>query len=175
MGKEGKREGRGKKRRKGKREARKKGEMERKRREIENWRREIVKGGEKVKMEGGIIYENEQRTFFLFLSFFLLFLLVTFWNHWNLFGVHQNGNFKWEKSISRWGKFSNLANFDCTPGYAPDFIPAHIKLWGKMELSIPSHYIGTIDQYWFLVNFNMAILRINQFAYSNRPGGNGGK
>ena len=24
-------------------------------------------------------------------------LLFTFWNHWNLFGVYQNGNFYWEK------------------------------------------------------------------------------
>ena len=32
-------------------------------------------------------------------SFFPFFLLFTFWNHWNLFWVYQNGNFYWEKAF----------------------------------------------------------------------------
>ena len=132
-----KREGREEKKRKEKERQGKKGEME-------NKRSEIVKGEEenKLKMEGGNgkykVWKWAEDLFFFFF-FFFFFLLVTIWNHWNLFGVYQNGIFLPGKKQFKPGniapseKYSSYATvyrhllwgkifytfFDCLPGYAP--------------------------------------------------------
>ena len=88
-----------------KRGARKKRKMERKRRKI--WK---GRGG-KLKMEGERVWKWEIFYFLFFLIFLfyfylllLFFFFVTFWNHWNLFGVYQNGRFLLGKSIFYAGK-----------------------------------------------------------------------
>ena len=77
-------------------------------------------------------YENEQRTIFFFSFFFSPFLLpVTFWNHRNLFGVYQNGNFYQEKKISHW---ENIKKCDFAPSekyYAYVTLYRHL-LWEKI-------------------------------------------
>ena len=98
-GKGGKRERRGKKRRKEKREGRKKGKEG-----------NFVKGEEgNFKWRGKVWKWAED----------LFFLLVTFWNDWNLFEVYEDGHLNREK-IRKWemGQFLTSFIFDCTPGYA---------------------------------------------------------
>ena len=71
-----------------------KGKWRRKKRKLEYCKREGWKNGR------GKMSENEQITFFLFLSFlFFFFLLFTFWNQLNLFGVYKNGNFYLKKAF----------------------------------------------------------------------------
>ena len=121
-----KREGRGKKWRKGKREARKMENGEGKERKI------IVKGENKNLKWKGKGMKMSRGPFFLF----------TFWNHWNLFGVYQNGNFC--------RKFSNLAHLwlhtwlrpCCNDGPSfrianrSNFISGHLFIFNKQMLWI---------------------------------------
>ena len=70
------------------------------------WRgKEGKLGGGKLKMEGEKVWKWAENLFFFF-------FLVTIWNHWNFFGVYQNGNL-W------WGDFLTSPTCDCKPGYAP--------------------------------------------------------
>ena len=84
-------------------------EEEREERQKGKWRGKKRRGGkivqENLKWKGEKVWTED---------FFFFFLLVTSWNHWNLFGVNQNGNF--------WGNFLSSPTFDCTPGYAPAFV-----------------------------------------------------
>ena len=61
-----------------------------KRENREEKKRNCERSRRKPKMIGER-YENERRTF-------PPPFLVTIWNHWNLFGVYQNGNFYGEKN-----------------------------------------------------------------------------
>ena len=73
------------------------------------WRMERKEGNLKGKRleidigrEGGI---DIGRGIFFLSFFFFSFLLVTFWNHWNLFGSTKLGNFYREKANFTLGKF----------------------------------------------------------------------
>ena len=93
--------------------------------EVENWKWKDEK------------LQNEERTFFYFISFFIFyflflfylilfyfifFLLFTFQNHLNLFWVYQNGNFLPGKGISLREKIgkNNFAPSEKYSSYAPD-------------------------------------------------------
>ena len=93
--------------------------------------------------------EKEEETVWAWAEDFCYSLLVTFWNHWNLFGVYQNGLFSLGKIIFHAGKKSGkltlppLKNVPLTPlilvhlyTYTPVFhlayytcTPAQIFLW----------------------------------------------
>ena len=102
----------GRKREKGKgggeKEEREKGDMEKKK-NGEGKEGKIVEGEEKNLKWKGKVWKWAQ-PFFVF-----LFLLVTFWNHWNLFGC--------TKMEILGGNFLTSPTFECTPGYAPAFNP----------------------------------------------------
>ena len=86
----------------------KEGKFERE--EVENWKWK----GIGMKMSRGLLFIY----LFIYLSIISLFiylfiLLVTFWNHWSLFGVYQYGQFYQENHISCWDKIRK-----------PDFAPS---------------------------------------------------
>ena len=70
-------------------------------------KKENLKGKWKIENGRGKVWKWAEDFFFIcfcFLFVWFFFLLVTFWNHWNLFGVYQNGQFSWEKSYFMLGK-----------------------------------------------------------------------
>ena len=80
----------------------KEGKFERE--EVENWKWK------------GKRYESENFFTFYFFYFIFIYLFIFFchfWNHWNLFGVYQNGRFLLGKSIFYTGK--NQEKWLCPP------------------------------------------------------------
>ena len=68
-------------------------------------KKENLKGKKwKIENRRGKVWKWAEDLFFIY----LFILLVTFCNHWNLFGVYQNGQFYQEKSFHAGTKSGNL-------------------------------------------------------------------